>query len=365
MTKLDAVKKAVLDFCFRPVDLEGRDELRPESTLRLGDDPDLFHPSRNAPPQQGDPAIHTYEDVVVWPAQSVAQRNGALAFDTFIDEARVEHLANLDALRRYPTFQHDGWATTIESVYPTGNYYHFLVDSLPRVWVLRHPTLRDVPITLFLTRPLSPEKKELLRSLLPGNVSIQKTHRFTRVHADRYIHLPYLSKDRVGYNSDEVETSAGFIPQEYLDYFRTYMLDRAATPDGGTPERIFVSRRGAKMRRLKNEREVVGFLEEHGFATVRPEQHDLEEQARLFDEAEVVVAQHGAALTNLMYMRGGTVVEIFSSSDTPQYYSQCADTLGLQYESITLDYDQKNADATLPLETLKCALMEIRKEDKR
>ena len=355
MINLDHVKKVILDVCFQPVDLEAPN-LGPDAVLGLGDDPNLFDPARNGPPQQGDPKIHLYDDVTIWPAQSVAHREGSIAFDTFIAEARVAHLGKLNALRHYPTWQQDGWVATIESVYPTENYYHFLVDSLPRVWALHHPVLRNVPITLYLTRPLSSEKRRLLRALLPSNVSLRKTHRFTRLHVDRYVHLPYLSKDRVGHNPDQTETSGGFIPQEYLDYFRKHMLQRARSASGPFPKRIFVSRRGASMRRLMNEKEVVDFLEGRGFVTVRPEEYSLAEQAHLFDSARVVVAQHGAALANLMYMREGAVVEIFSSSDTPQHYEQCARTLDLRYEPITLGRGWKNADALLPVDRLAQAL---------
>lgn len=358
MINIDRIKKEVLDFLFRVVDLE-TSNLEPDSALRLGEEPDLFDPDRNAPPQQGNPKIHIYDDVTIWPAQSIAQREGALAFDTFIDDDHVEKLETLNALRCYPTLRHEGWATTIESVNPINNYYHFLVDCLPRIWALRHPTLRDAPITLFLTRPLTSEKEDLLKRLLPPNVSIRKVHRFSRLHVNRYVHLPYLSKDRVDHNTKRVETSGGFIPQEYLDYFREHMLDQLKSVSAPSPERIFVSRRGASMRQLKNEKEVADYLQERGFVTVQPEEYSLAEQAHLFDSARVVVAQHGAALANLMYMREGLVIEIFSSSDTPQYYTQCARTLGLRYEPIMLNRGWKNADAHLPLAELARALKTV------
>ena len=358
MLNVDRIKKAILDFCFRPVDLEVPN-LEPDTVLRLGDDPSLFDPSRNAPPQQGDPPIYLYDDVTIWPAQSVAQRGEMLAFDTFIDEERIDHLGKLNALRHYPTSYHDGWATTIDSVYPTSNYYHFLIDSLPRVWALRHPALRSIPITLFLTRSLGDEKSEVLRELLPSNISIQKKHRFSRIDVDRYVHLPYLSKDRVGYNTDRIETRGGFIPQEYLDFFREHMLQKPTDTRMPGCERLYATRRGAGMRRLKNEKEVTDYLKKRGFRIIRPEEYSLVEQAQLFDSSRIVVAQHGAALANLMYMREGAVVEVFSSSDTPQYYTQCARTLDLQYEPITLDRGWKNADAHLPIPELKNALEKV------
>lgn len=355
MSRLDRFKKAVLDACFRPVEVEAP-ALSPTAALSLGDVPALFDPARNGPPQQGVPHIRLYDDVTVWPAQSVAHRGAALAFDTFMDAGHTAHLGALNALRHYPTRRRRGWVTAIESVYPTANYYHFFVDTLPRVWALHHPALRGIPITLYLTRPLAGPKKAVLRSVLPPNVSVRTTHRFTRLSVDRYVHLPYLSTDRAGHVPEQEETSGGFLPQEYLDFFRRHMLARTDAAAVPSPERIFVSRRGAAMRRLINERAVAAFLAARGFVTVRPEECSLAEQAHLFSTAETVVAQHGAALTNLLYMRQGAVVEVFSSHHTPQYYTQCARTLGLQYEAITLERGWKNADAHLPLDVLARAL---------
>jgi len=359
MINTDRLKKTVLDFFFQPFDVSAP-YLRPDEVLHLGEDPALFDPARNAPPQQGDPAVQIYHDATIWPAQSVARRGQSLGFDTFIDEARIQHVDNLNALRHYPCIRHRGWATTIDSVYPTQNYYHFLVDALPRVWGLRHPKLRELEITLFLARPLKPVKKEILHSLLPPNVSVQRINRFSQVHADHYIHLPYLSKDRVAYSENRVETSVGFLPQAYIDYFRRFMLERdgdSSMPSG--TERIYVTRRGASMRRLKNEVAVAEYLESRGFQTVALEEYTLEEQARLFSTARAVVAQHGAALANLIYMSKGSVVEIFSSPDTPQYYSQYADTMGLDYTAITLDRTWKNADVHLPIAKLDGAFNRI------
>jgi capsular polysaccharide biosynthesis protein len=356
---MDRLKKGLLDAFFPPFN-QSVPHIEPDEVLHLGDDPALFDPARNAPPQQGDPPIRIYHDATVWPAQSVAHRDGALAFDTFIDEARVGHLDRLNALRHYPTLRQRGWVTTIDCVYPSHNYYHFLIDTLPRVWALRHPTLRHLDVTLCITRSLDAAKRSLLCSLLPSNVSIRRVHRFSRIHVDRYIHLPYLSKDRVAYRDDRVETSAGFIPQEYLDFFRHFMLGRAgddATVTSG--ERIYITRRGANMRRLKNEDDVAQYLGHRGFKRIALEEYALEEQAQLFDAARVVVAQHGAALANLIYMREGSVVEIFSSPDTPQYYMQYADTVGLRYAAITRNRTWKHADVHLPLEELQQALTHI------
>lgn len=66
------------------------------------------------------------------------------------------------------------------------------------------------------------------------------------------------------------------------------------------PRRVFLSRR--KTRTLKNEVEIEGFLADWGFAKVYAEDFSVANQLRLFREAEVIVAVHGAALAPLLYV---------------------------------------------------------------
>lgn len=360
----DRVKKTVLNFLFWPIDLNVS-HFQPDEVLQLSEDSSLYDPMNNSSAQQGDPEILIYHNVTIWPAQSIAFQNGSIAFNTFLDEEHIKTIGNLDALRRYPRFNHHGWATTIECVYPTSNYYHFFIDVLPRIWALRHPALRELPISMFLTRSLRDEEMRILKDLLPNNVIIRKTHRFTRVKTDHYIHLPYLSKDRVAYNCEQYVTSGGFIPMEYLNFFQSYMIERYKLGSYKVPQgKIFVTRQNASIRRLTNEGEVRHFLEQRGFEIIALEEHSLAEQIDIFRSSRIVITQHGAALTNLLYMREGVVLEIFSSQHNPQYYSQFAHTLGLDYHAIHLDGVNKHSDVHLPLSLLNEALMKITKETK-
>ncbi len=76
---------------------------------------------------------------------------------------------------------------------------------------------------------------------------------------------------------------------------------------------LYISRAGAGIRRLRNEDALLAALEPFGFQVIDPGSFSLTEQAALFASARLIVAPHGAALTNLLFGSAGLrLVEIFS-----------------------------------------------------
>lgn len=77
-------------------------------------------------------------------------------------------------------------------------------------------------------------------------------------------------------------------------------------------KRIYVTRGNVKRRKVLNEDQVIQLLEQYGFETVSMDGKSLQEQISLFANAEAIVAPHGAALTNLLFIQPGTkVIELF------------------------------------------------------
>ncbi len=107
----------------------------------------------------------------------------------------------------------------------------------------------------------------------------------------------------------------------------------AGAAKGG--RRIFVSRADATSRVIVNEDELFARLEPLGFARVTLGAKSVAEQAALFAGAEIVVAAHGAALSNLVFCpRGALVVEIHYPRYTLGLYWQIAQRLGLRYGAV-------------------------------
>jgi capsular polysaccharide biosynthesis protein len=82
------------------------------------------------------------------------------------------------------------------------------------------------------------------------------------------------------------------------------------------PKRIYVTRGSApNTRRLVQEDALMPLLEQRGFVRVEPGRMSVREQIDQFAAAEVIVAPHGAALTNLVFASPAVrVLEIFAAS---------------------------------------------------
>lgn len=120
------------------------------------------------------------------------------------------------------------------------------------------------------------------------------------------------------------------------DRFRPELLQpvRAALappPPRAPWRRVFISRADARIRRLLNEQDLGPMLAAAGFEPVRMERLGFEEQVRLMSETAILMAPHGAGLTNMMFCQPGTqVVEIADLSyPNPNFYAlACAMGLG-------------------------------------
>ena len=87
-------------------------------------------------------------------------------------------------------------------------------------------------------------------------------------------------------------------------------------PDGNnTPERIYISRKDAGVRRLANEEEVFSALKPYGFVSVELSALPLMEQIQLIKGAKVILSAHGAGLANIPFAdKTCQVIEIISPS---------------------------------------------------
>ncbi len=100
-----------------------------------------------------------------------------------------------------------------------------------------------------------------------------------------------------------------------------------------SPKRIFIDRRASRLRKLTNEDELIAALPD--FLPVRLEDLSIEEQIRLFSGAEIIVAPHGAGLTNIGFSRPGTyVVELMMDAYCNWCYRRLAALSNLHYRCV-------------------------------
>ncbi len=88
-----------------------------------------------------------------------------------------------------------------------------------------------------------------------------------------------------------------------------------STPPAQAMRRLFLSRRDNGRRRLLNEEQLFGMLAPLGFERVVPGEMTVAAQIAAFSSARVIVAAHGAGLTNMVFTPpGAVIVEITSGA---------------------------------------------------
>ena len=99
-----------------------------------------------------------------------------------------------------------------------------------------------------------------------------------------------------------------------VQWIRERLANLLVAPAQAT-RRLFVSRRDSGRRNLINEDAVFAELEPLGFERVVPGELAVVEQIAVFSGARIIVAAHGAALTNMIFTPpGATIVELTSGA---------------------------------------------------
>ena len=130
--------------------------------------------------------------------------------------------------------------------------------------------------------------------------------------------------------ADEIQVEELFVPNvsiRFLDGRRLHSLlydklkENAAEAACGynIGERVYISRRYAKNRKLINEQEVESRLDQLGFRSVALENISLAEQISLVTSAKIIVAPHGAGLSHIITSEQGA--RIFELVPTHQPWS--------------------------------------------
>lgn len=202
--------------------------------------------------------------------------------------------------RRLPPIEHvDGTLVSLATRGGSDNYYHFLLDVLPRFGVFEE-TMPDRTADALYVPAAAKHQLDLLALTGLDVHRIVATGKHRAVSADHLI-VPCLP------NPLEVA------PRKTVEWLRSRL---PAQDVSNKPRRIYVTRGTARnTRRLVREPELMPLLEQRGFTRIEPGGMSVREQIDHFAAAEVIVAPHGAALTNLVFAQPGVrVLELFPAS---------------------------------------------------
>jgi hypothetical protein len=180
------------------------------------------------------------------------------------------------------------------------NYYHLLIDSLPRILFSLNafcPAAR-ILVTQFQAARLKRGRGDLLTQM--GNI----------FELDKYLDIA---------KGDLLHVERAIIPKQRVRFIGSVMQifqDVAARSGAARSQRrVYISRRLATARRVINEESVISVLQEFGFQPVCLEQMAFEEQINVFRGSDVIIGPHGAGLANIVFSKSGTtLIELLQDS---------------------------------------------------
>lgn len=204
------------------------------------------------------------------------------------------------------------------------NYFHWMIDVLARLDLLRRSGLH-IDKYIVTGPEVYPFQTETLGLLGVPARQLLRTYDGFHIRAKTLV-VPSLEVYRL------LPFTANPTPFWAYEFLRAEMMKKidASGPKAGT--RLYISRASARHRKVVNESEVTRLLAARGFRSVTLEGMPIAEQVRLFASAEIVIAPHGAGLTNVIYCRPGTkVVDIYPTNYMYPCFWHLSNYAGLDY----------------------------------
>lgn len=206
-------------------------------------------------------------------------------------------------------------ALWITNFWSTG-YFHWLADALTRLFVVRD-RVRD----LLLILPGKYHGCEFVESSLKAfgvtNVDFIDPN---EVLECRSLVLPSHT------------APPGHFKDEAIRGVRNVLLSAyGSSREEG--ERLYITRSKATKRRILNEDKIAPVLNKFGFQTISTEDLSFADQVKICSRARYIVSNHGAGLTNALFLRdGGSVLELRNESDcVNNCYFTLASALNFNY----------------------------------
>ncbi|ATX80292.1 Protein of unknown function (DUF563) [Mariprofundus aestuarium] len=212
----------------------------------------------------------------------------------------------------------------------SNHYGHWFAEFLPRLFYFtQHPRFSDIPIIVDEGMPSS--HYEFLHAIAQNSLHVLS--KGERLKVERLLVAPTIT-------FCPVELFPGHaVPAEHqgswtesaLRFIRRRVLDYYGDSPQGEREKVFLSRKNSSWRCLENEAEIIGVLQPLGFKVVFLEDYSFEEQVRIFQSAEFIVAPNGSSLNSLIFASFDVKMLVLSQEEQFNWGGWFGPMMGLGY----------------------------------
>ena len=189
-------------------------------------------------------------------------------------------------------------------LYKTGNYFHFYIETITQILMNMG---KSVDIYFMIG------KQPFYQAIL------------------NFYNIPYSYDDIIPTRNNDFD-----IPRIYpfsKDIIWLFNYNKKYSElDSDKTYRLYITRQYESQRRVKNEDTLIALLSKYGFIVIDPGKIDFKDQARYFRNAEIIIAPHGAALSNIVWCENTVkIIELNGSVDVRWHFAKIAIYLRFSY----------------------------------
>jgi len=237
----------------------------------------------------------------------------------------------------------NGTVAVINSTCSSHNYYHWLIETLPRLFLIEKSGIN--PDYYYISNEL-PFHKSAINELGIPEEKIISPQINTCIEATNLIvpSLVFQAKRKTSSTGNYIKS----LPSWACDWLNSLFKINSIKS-----KNFYISRKNAPARRILNESELILYLESKGFEIVELEGLAIKQQAELFMSASTIVAAHGAGLANLVFCKlGAKLIEFFPNEHPRIYYKIIAENLKIDYNCLFFPSQNKDLDFYVDMEIL-------------
>lgn len=254
-----------------------------------------------------------------------------------------EYLEKLDAFHEivlnqfYPTIKMDKVISL--SNYLDGNYFHFIAETIPRLLILMQFGLNFKDYTIILSESSYKQAEMVFENFLkiPKEQIFRKKHKQI-IQAEEVI-VPSFTHSR-----SKESKMANIYNQSLFQYLNNLAL-KYSKPE--KKKNLLVVRNNVKQRRFSDFHKLDSIIAKYQFEVIDLAKLDFKQQLHYFRNANLVLAIHGAGLTNLLFSESAKIIELFPTSRWCRdafYYYQISNALNHSHHVHSYEQVNKSQD---------------------
>lgn len=211
-----------------------------------------------------------------------------------------------------------GAYTSIMHYFLDANYYHFLIDNVPRLYAISK--IDEKEIYFIIPKGISRYQLEILNIFLDDRFRIIPIGLNEVWKVENFYFSSFCSSN-----------CSGFMPKIYLDFVKNKMKGVYGIKTNKKDLRIYISRSKDRWRHIINENQIYNILTKYGFTIIHPRDESIKNQIKLFNSAEIIISSFGSGLSNLIFSDNCKVLELFPPYEVKSHFFMLSKALGLDY----------------------------------